>query len=391
MNHVGTQRLETDRLVLRRYIRDDAQAMYRNWASRDIVTKFLTWPTHTSTEVTRSIIDEWVNAYSDDNCYHWAIVIKDNGDEPIGDIAVVEIKEKASVAHIGYCISNDWWNKGITSEALRAVIDFLFDVVGFNRVEARHDSNNPNSGKVMQKCGMKYEGTLRSSDWNNQGICDACYYGLLKAERDYLRDPCGTLSIPYWKSKTQIVPDTIKIIHSRDWTGQYKDFRRFFRVKHSLNDPIVTDFDYDTISIDCQAKQLADMINASYGHEGISVSEHDIMQWKTHKTFREDLCIYINADGGKMAASGIAEYDENCREGIIEWVQVLPEYRSRGLGQRIVTALLSRLKSLGADFVTVSGNLDNPTKPLELYKKCGFEGDDVWYICQKEYNYDKKG
>ena len=49
------------------------------------------------------------------------------------------------------------------------------------------------------------------------------------------------------------------------------------------------------------------------------------------------------------------------------------------------------LKDLGADFVTVSGNLDNPTNPLELYKKCGFEGDDVWYICQKEYNYDKKG
>ena len=264
------------------------------------------------------------------------------------------------------------------------------DHVGTQRLET-DDSNNPNSGKVMQKCGMKYEGTLRSSDWNNQGICDACYYGLLKAERDYLRDPCGTLSIPYWKSKTQIVPDTIKIIHSRDWTGQYKDFRRFFRVKHSLNDPIVTDFDYDTISIDCQAKQLADMINASYGHEGISVSEHDIMQWKTHKTFREDLCIYINADGGKMAASGIAEYDEICREGIIEWVQVLPEYRNKGLGQKIVTVLLSRLKDLGADFVTVSGNLDNPTKPLELYKKCGFEGDDVWYICQKEYNYDKKG
>ncbi|MBP5653756.1 MAG: N-acetyltransferase, partial [Lachnospiraceae bacterium] len=315
---------------------------------------------------------------------------KDNGDEPIGDIAVVEIKEKASVAHIGYCISADWWNKGITSEALQAVIDFLFDVVGFNRVEARHDSNNPNSGTVMQKCGMKYEGTLRSSDLTNQGICDACYYGLLKAEHDYLRDPCGTLSIPYWKSKTQVVPDTIEIIHSRDWTGQYSDFQRFFRVKHSLNDPIVTDFDYDTISIEYQAKQLAGMINASYGHEGISVSEHDILQWKTHETFREDLCIYINADGGKMAASGIAEYDENCREGIIEWVQVLPEYRSRGLGQRIVTALLSRLKSLGADFVTVSGNLDNPTKPLELYRRCGFEGDDVWYICRKGEAYDKE-
>ena len=64
-----------------------------------------------------------------------------------------------------------------------------FDVVGFNRVEARHDSNNPNSGKVMQKCGMKYEGTQRSADRNNQGICDTSWYALLKDER-YAAHPC---------------------------------------------------------------------------------------------------------------------------------------------------------------------------------------------------------
>lgn len=51
-----------------------------------------------------------------------------------------------------------------------------------NRIESRHDPRNPNSGKVMGKCGMKYEETLRSSDHNNQGICDACYYGILKSE-----------------------------------------------------------------------------------------------------------------------------------------------------------------------------------------------------------------
>ena len=66
---------------------------------------------------------------------------------------------------------------------LYKVMDYLFDVVGVNRIESRHDPRNPNSGKVMMKCGMKYEGTLRSSDHNNQGICDACFYALLKSER----------------------------------------------------------------------------------------------------------------------------------------------------------------------------------------------------------------
>lgn len=183
MRHCGTQRLETDRLILRRFVSEDAAAMYKNWASDEEVTKFLTWPTHSSQEVSQMVLKDWVKSYDSESYYQWAIVLKDNGDEPIGSISVVDMKEDISMAHTGYCIGRRWWHKGVTSEALKAVMDFLFDVVDVNRIEARHDPRNPNSGKVMEKCGMKYEGTLRSSDRNNQGICDACYYALLKSER----------------------------------------------------------------------------------------------------------------------------------------------------------------------------------------------------------------
>lgn len=183
MKHCGTQRLETGRLLLRRFVNEDAAAMYKNWASDNEVTKYLMWPTHLSQEISQGVIKNWVNSYSNESYYQWAIVLKDNGDEPIGSIAVVNMDEDVSMVHIGYCIGRTWWHKGITSEALKAVMDFLFDVVGVNRIESRHDPRNPNSGKVMKKCGMKFEGTLRSSDWNNQGICDACYYALLKSER----------------------------------------------------------------------------------------------------------------------------------------------------------------------------------------------------------------
>lgn len=91
--------------------------------------------------------------------------------------------EKVATEHIGYCLGKKWWHKGIISEALKALMDLLFDVAGFNRIESRHDPSNPNSGKVMLNCGMKYEGTLRSADWNNQGICDASYHALLRSER----------------------------------------------------------------------------------------------------------------------------------------------------------------------------------------------------------------
>ncbi len=183
MEHRGTQTLETKRLLLRRFTAEDAGAMYRNWASDPKVTKYLTWPTHGSEAVSRKVLEGWIPAYEKPDNYQWAIVLKDESPEPIGSIAVVRQDDAAAMAHIGYCIGRKWWRRGITSEALGAVMDYLFDTVGVNRVEARHDPRNPHSGQVMQKCGMRYEGTLREADWSNQGMCDACYYGLLKKDR----------------------------------------------------------------------------------------------------------------------------------------------------------------------------------------------------------------
>ena len=182
MQHQGTKTIETKRLILRRFTMEDAPAMYRNWASDPEVTKYLTWPTHSSAEVSRQVLIDWTGQYEDNTFYQWAIVPKEFG-EPVGSIGVVRLNEQAQLAHIGYCIGTNWWHQGITSEAMQAVMDYMFDDVGVNRVESRHDPRNPNSGRVMRKCGMNYEGTLRQSDWNNQGICDASWYALLAHER----------------------------------------------------------------------------------------------------------------------------------------------------------------------------------------------------------------
>lgn len=182
MKHSGTKTIETPRLMLRWFTLEDAPAMYRNWASDPEVTKYLTWPTHSSVAVSRRVLEDWVEQYEKDSCYQWAIVLKETG-EPVGSIGAVGLNERAELVHIGYCIGRSWWHLGITSEALQAVMDFFFDIVGVNRMESRHDPRNANSGAVMRKCGMRYEGTLRQSDWNNQGICDASWYALLAEER----------------------------------------------------------------------------------------------------------------------------------------------------------------------------------------------------------------
>lgn len=182
MNHCETYTIETKRLLLREFIVEDAEAMFQNWASDKEVTKFLTWPAYTSLDTAIHILNEWTASYEKPDFYQWAIVPK-NLNEPIGSISVVSINEKTQMAEIGYCIGRPWWNRGITSEALSAVINFMFDQVGANRVQAKHDVNNPHSGLVMKKCGMKYEGTLRSAAVNNQGVCDVSIYALLKSDR----------------------------------------------------------------------------------------------------------------------------------------------------------------------------------------------------------------
>ncbi len=182
MKHCGTQKIETERLVLRRFKSSDYISMYNNWASDDEVSKFLTWQTHTDTETSRKITESWVSSYEKDNYYQWAIAFKNEPDIPFGSIAVVSVGEDTLTFEIGYCIGKKFWRKGITSEALSSVIDFLFDNTDVNRIEAVHDINNPNSGKVMKKCGMIFEGMHRKAFRNNTGICDVNYYSILREE-----------------------------------------------------------------------------------------------------------------------------------------------------------------------------------------------------------------
>lgn len=182
MIHLGTQRIETARLVLRPFILADGEPMYRNWGSDSEVTTYLTWPTHTSVAISQQVLAEWVKNYQNADYYQWAIALKGDEMNPIGSIGANYWDETIQMAHIGYCMGKDWWHRGYTSEALQAIIDYLLEI-GMNRIEAKHDRNNPNSGAVMKKCGMQFEGTLRQAGLNNQGICDMSYYSVLATDR----------------------------------------------------------------------------------------------------------------------------------------------------------------------------------------------------------------
>ncbi len=182
LNHKGTKTIETNRLILRRFESGDAEPMFRNWASDREVPKYLTWNAHRSLSETEAMVNSWTAEYNELSRYNWVIVLKELG-EPVGSIDVARIFDNIAAAEIGYCIGRPWQNKGIMTEAFSAVIKYLFEEIGFLRIQAEYAAPNAASGRVMQKCGLTYEGTLRRYFRSTSGeLLDLCCYSILKEE-----------------------------------------------------------------------------------------------------------------------------------------------------------------------------------------------------------------
>lgn len=176
MKAIGTQILQTDRLILRRFVESDAEAMFQNWASSAENLTYVTWNPHPDVEVTRNSIRNWVDSYANPNYYKWAICLKENPEQVIGDISIVEMDVEDSSCEIGYVLGKAYWGRGIMTEALKTVLDFCFTQAGFQKVRARYASLNPASGRVMEKAGMFYLKTIVDGVERKGYLADLIYY-----------------------------------------------------------------------------------------------------------------------------------------------------------------------------------------------------------------------
>lgn len=122
--------------------------------------------------------DNWLGAYDRLNRYSWAIQLK-SSDEVIGRLFGMYPDERLSQVELAYELGRKWWNQGLMTESVKSVTNFFFNEVGLNRIQSHHASENPASGKVMQKCGMIYEGTMRQASKCNNGIFDKVNYAIL--------------------------------------------------------------------------------------------------------------------------------------------------------------------------------------------------------------------
>ncbi len=203
-------------------------------------------------------------------------------------------------------------------------------------------------------------------------------------KQQYVRDPCGTSSLPYWKTVKMDVPENMLIVHDRHFCGacfmEYID-EPYFRLYHDLQ-MLRAAILPDTFRL-CEAAPTEYAAHIDQCYRGVSMTEAEIASYLQHRVYAPELWIAVQeSKSKKIVATGIAELDEQVGEGILEWIQVSPTYRGLGLGTYVVTELLTRIAKK-AQFATVSGQINNPYKPENLYRKCGFQGNDIWHILRK--------
>ena len=141
----------------------------------------MSWQTHKNMETTEELVNSWLCRYEEESYYRWAIVLKKTK-EPIGVITVVNMDEKAENLEIGYYMGSKWWNSGLTTEAVKTIIHYLFNEVKVRRVEACISVINIQSRKVLEKCGFIFEGIMRKARWDNNGISDKAFYSIISEE-----------------------------------------------------------------------------------------------------------------------------------------------------------------------------------------------------------------
>ena len=174
----------------------------------------------------------------------------------------------------------------------------------------------------------------------------------------------------------------MKIIHERDINAalfhDYSD-EPYFRLYHDLkNVKSRTAPEIEIVSGEFSIYEFVRLINASY--TDLSVTVEQMESSRQTPVYCPELWILMKKrKTGTIIAGGIADYDKEIGELILEWIQVLPQYRGRGYGQIIVNYLLSKMQGI-ARFATVSGKINNPCHPEALYRKCGFTGNDIWHI-----------
>ena len=181
VTHIGTNEIETERLILRRFEYTDDEAMLKYWIADEKIQSLYSEPVYTTKEAVKELLDKYISSYENDDYYRWAIIEKTTG-ECIGQIAYFLVDSKNHFAEIEYCIGSEFQCNGFATEATKAVIAYGFDKMNLHKVQICTKTINLPSKRVIEKCGFTYEGTLRDYFYLNGEYVGRLYFSILREE-----------------------------------------------------------------------------------------------------------------------------------------------------------------------------------------------------------------
>ncbi|MBE6709069.1 MAG: GNAT family N-acetyltransferase [Ruminococcaceae bacterium] len=172
--------LETEHLILRRMQKSDADDMY-DYAKRHDTTRYLLWNPHPDRKFTYQYLVYLNHQYKVGEFHDWAVIERES-DRMIGTCGFTRFDYGNDGAEIGYVLNPDFWGRGYATEAVRRVIRFGFDYLGLHRLEAKYMEGNNASRRVMEKCGMTFEGVRRDSIFVKGGFVSVGVCSILRTE-----------------------------------------------------------------------------------------------------------------------------------------------------------------------------------------------------------------
>ena len=199
-------------------------------------------------------------------------------------------------------------------------------------------------------------------------------------KEEYLAEPCRASSLPFWKTEQFSVPRDIKVVREDLFDGDLRAYtdEPYFKMIRPLKGISRPELPAPFRIIQCGTDDFARHIRECYTEEG--ATEEELRACSLRPVYDPELWIAVgDATNQRIAATGIADVDTGIREGILEWIQVSPDYRHKGLGRFLVLELLYRMQGK-ADFATVSGRMRNPENPYALYRACGFTAPVIWHV-----------
>ena len=166
-------RIETDRLILRRYKESDIDAIYEI-ITDERLAKYIKYPNLTKDEELECI-KKWISEADENKYEKWVMELKSTG-EVVGNIDVNTVVKKHNYCNVGYTIRYDHWGNGYASEALEAVSNHLLENSGYYLVECSCNELNTQSSKVMLKAGFKKDGYIKNRRLNKDGTYSGVEY-----------------------------------------------------------------------------------------------------------------------------------------------------------------------------------------------------------------------